>query len=426
MITNERQYKITRAQLSKLEQASAGLIGSDTSSDQLAALSSEALASEIGVLKAQLLKYEQLKAGLDSPIAVETLAELPTALIKARIAEGLTQRDLAEALGWKEQQVQRYESTEYSSVSLHRLLKVAAILELDVADRRGNDSDEQMPEAVQGRVLDWSKFPVKEMYRRNWFENFRGSLSAAIRDADTLVREYIASSIKQPSLALHKKHVRSRSNYNRYSLLAWESRILHLAQSAGVEAKYKRGSLTDSWIEDLVRLSRYDDGPLRAQSALARLGIVLVVESHLPGTHLDGASVLKGDTPVIGITLRFDRLDNFWFVLLHEIVHVVRHLRRGKLTGTFDDLEASGIDAIEKEADLMAAEALLPSAIWDQSLARYVRSEKSVLDLAKEQQIHPSIIAGRIRHEANNYYILSDLIGNGQVRRLFSGIAFST
>lgn len=425
MITNERQYKITKSQISKLETASSELNSKETL-DPMTALSIKALASEIEVLQTQLLEYEQLKAGLNLPVAVKSLADLPCALIRARIAGGMTQRKLAAVLGWKEQQVQRYESTEYASVSLHRLLKVAAILELDVADKREKDSDEQIPEAVQGRVLDWSKFPVKEMYRRNWFENFRGSLSAAIRDADTLAREYIASSIKQPSLALHRKHVRSGSNFDSYSLLAWESRILHLAQSAGVEAKYKRGSLTDSWIEDLVRLSRHDDGPLRAQLALAKLGIVLVVEPHLPGTHLDGASVLKGDTPVIGITLRFDRLDNFWFVLLHEIVHVVRHLRRGKLTGTFDDLEASGIDAIEQEADLMAAEALVPSAIWDQSLARYVRSEKSILDLAKEQQIHPSIIAGRIRHEANNYYILADLIGNGQVRRLFSDISFST
>ncbi len=425
MITNERQYKITRAQLSKLEQASNGLCDSD-SSDSLTALSVEALASEIDILRAQLLEYEQVKAGLHLPISVTSLADLPCALIRARIAGGLTQRELAEALGWKEQQVQRYESTEYSSVSFQRLLRVAATLGLDVMTKSGEPVNTSMAEMVDGEPLDWTKFPIKDMYRRNWFENFQGSLAAAVRSAETLVGDYVGSLIKQPALAFHRKHVRSGSGLDRYSLLAWESRVLHLAQSANIDVKYERGFITSSWTENLVRLSQYDDGPLRAQSALAEVGIALVVEPHLPGTHLDGASLLKGDMPVIGLTLRFDRLDNFWFVLLHELAHAVKHLRKGKLTGTFDDLESDGVDRIEHEADATAVEALLPSSIWDQSLARYIRSEKSVLDLAKEQQIHPSIIAGRIRHEANNYYILSDLIGNAQVRRLFSGIAFST
>ncbi len=166
-----------------------------------------------------------------------------------------------------------------------------------------------------------------------------------------------------------------------------------------------------------MRLSQFENGPVQAVDMLASVGIPLVFEPHLPGTQLDGATLLKSDTPVIGMTLRYDRIDNFWFVLLHELFHAIEHLKKGKLTGTFDDLESPGSDIIEQEADALAGEALLPEAHWRRAVARYVRTPEAVAALAQEMGRHPAIIAGRIRHEANNYVILSDLVGTGQVRR---------
>ena len=92
--------------------------------------------------------------------------------------------------------------------------------------------------------------------------------------------------------------------------------------------------------------------------------------------------------------------------------------------GKFDDLEAESVDRVEEEADSFASEVLLPSSVWDDALARYVRSEESILSLADELQISPAVIAGRIRHEADNYVILSDLVGSGKVRRLFGDVEF--
>ncbi|MBU2600828.1 MAG: helix-turn-helix domain-containing protein [Actinobacteria bacterium] len=424
MITNERQYKITKAQLDKLEQASAEL-NIKESTDALADLSARALASEIEVLRSQLLEYEELKAGLAAPVLVTSLSDLPCAMIRARIAAGMTQRELAEALGWKEQQIQRYEATDYSSASLRRLLDVAAVLGLDVADKAEEASDSRGLHLEDSREIDWEKFPVKEMYRRHWFEGFQGSLDAAIRTSETLVRDYVQSVVRRPALALHRKHVRSGDSLDEYALLAWESRVLHLAASAGLDTKYVHGSMTSTWLREFIRLSRYDDGPVRAREALAKLGIAMVVEPHMPGTYLDGAGLLQGDHAVVALTLRYDRVDNFWFVLLHELAHIDRHLRRGKLTGAFDDLEAGGGDRVEEEADSIATEALLPGSSWDLALARYVRSKESVLSFADELRVSPAIVAGRIRHEANNYIILADLVGSGMVRRLFSEVEFS-
>lgn len=424
MIKNEREYQITKSQLGKLKRASTEL-SAKGSTEVLDSLSIEALASEIEVLQSQLREYEELKAEGAAPVSVVSLSDLPRALIRARIASGMTQRELAETLGWKEQQIQRYEATEYSSASLRRLLKVAAVLKLDVPAEAGEIGGSRGFRLTGAEGLDWGKFPIKEMYLRGWFEGFYGPLDAAVSLSETLVKEYLQSVVRRPALALHRKHIRAGSTLDEYALLAWESRVLHLAEKAALENKYVHGSISSTWFRDLVRLSRLDDGPLHAREMLAGLGIAMVVEPHLSGTHLDGASLLWRDNAVVALTLRYDRLDNFWFVLLHELVHVDQHLRKGKLTGTFDDLDSEGEDRVEKEADSLAAEALLPSSLWDTALARYVRSPESVVSLAEELGISPAIVAGRIRYEANNYVILSDLVGRGQVRRLFSGVEFN-
>lgn len=424
MIANERQYKITKAQLRKLEKGLSDLNKRDTS-DPLVDLSIDALGSEIEVLRSQLAEYEALRAGKEVPVTVASLGELPQALVKARIACGMSQRELAEALGWKEQQIQRYEAGEYSSASLRRLLAVASVLHLDVAHEVREKDETACLSSNEPHDLEWSNFPIKEMYRRHWFEGFQGSLDAALQGADTLVQDYVKSVVRQPALALHRKHVRAGSSLDECALLAWECRVLHLAENADLGARYRQGLITSKWLTDLVRLSRLEDGPLRARKALAAIGIAMVVEPHLPGTYLDGASLLLGDTPVVGLTLRYDRVDNFWFVLLHELTHVDKHLRKGRLTRTFDDLDVESDDRIEHEADSGSAETLLSSSSWDLALARYVRTPESVIALADELGISSAIVAGRIRREANNYVILSDLVGSGQVRRLFGEVDFS-
>ena len=420
MITNDRQYRITMRQLSGLERALSEMktrLGKAPSPDWVAKASVDALASEAEVLRSDVVEYEALLACPADSFKLSSLSDLPRDLIRARIAGGLSQRDLADLLGLKEQQVQRYEATQYSSASLRRLKEVATALGLEVPATNELVGDETRSGAPS--EPDWSLFPVAEMYRRGWFAGFEGSLDAARRSADSLVREFLEGAFSRPTLALHRKHIRAGSALDENSLLVWEARVLTLASQMNLEVTYVPGSIDEAWVRKLVELSRFDDGPRRAQAALAEVGIPLVVEPHLPGTHLDGAALLRGGSPVIGLTLRYDRVDNFWFVLMHELFHVLRHLRKGKLTSTFDDLEAPSSDAIEAEADALAGEALIPSAQWEQALARYVRSPESVDQFAAQIGVSPAIVAGRIRHEANNYVILSGLVGTGRVRGLF-------
>jgi HTH-type transcriptional regulator/antitoxin HigA len=420
MITNDRQYKTTMRQFRELERAISEMgagVGEAPSPDWLAKASREALASEAGILRAEISEYEALLARPADSFVLSSLAELPRDLIRARITKGLSQRELADLLGLKEQQVQRYEATQYAAASLRRLQEIATALGLEVPTTRaleGGETKSGVPNEP-----DWNLFPVAEMYRRGWFPGFEGSLDAAKRSADSLVKDFLEGAFNRPTMALHRKHIRTGSILDENALLVWEARLLTLASQMEVKAPYAPGSIDDSWIAGLVGLSRFEDGPLRARAALAEVGIPLVVEPHLAGTHLDGASLLRAGTPVIGLTLRYDRVDSFWFVLMHELFHVLKHLRKDKLNSTFDDLEASSGDAIEVEADALAAESLIPAVQWEQALARYVRSPAAVEQFAAQIGVSPAIVAGRIRHEANNYVILSGLVGAGRVRGLF-------
>ena len=150
---------------------------------------------------------------------------------------------------------------------------------------------------------------------------------------------------------------------------------------------------------------------------------VIGVAPILPRTYLDGAAILiETDRPIIGLSLRHDRIDNFWWCLMHELAHISLHLDADFST-FFDDLdvETQG-DKREEEADELAGEALIPREVWEQSPAKSFRSPQSAAHLAKQLGIHPAIVAGYMRHQFNNYRILNQLVGHRQVRRLFPDV----
>ena len=129
MITNERQYRISKAQLKRFEDdlAAQGSPAADVD-PRLHRAMRDALASEANELRAQLKRYEQLRDGAITGRELDSLRELPTALIEARIAAKLTQQALADRLGVAEQQVQRWEATAYAGVGLDRLQDIADAL----------------------------------------------------------------------------------------------------------------------------------------------------------------------------------------------------------------------------------------------------------------------------------------------------------
>jgi HTH-type transcriptional regulator / antitoxin HigA len=423
VITNERQYRITKAQLAKLQEGVDKFDLEETAqrlgSRILAQAGLDGLKSEVEVLADQLKEYESLQSGVATNFRAASLTELDTLLIRARIARRLSQRELAEKIGVKEQQIQRYEAQKYAGASLRRVIEIARALNIDA---------DQIAEKVPfiSDVIEWDKFPVRIMYKRGWFEEFSGSLDDMKQVANELVEYYITSNIRKPTVALHRKSVRSGSPIDSYALLAWECRILALAAKEKNVREFRGNLLTLEWINELRKLSSHKDGPKQAKAMLEESGIALMIEPHLPDTYLDGAAFLvNGIKPVIGLTLRYDRLDNFWFVLFHELIHIMKHLKKGRIEHIFDnDVEEGVTDKIEREADMLAGEALISPGEWDRALPRFVQTKETIEVFASQIGISPAIVAGRIRRESKNYTILSDLVGRGEVRKLFSEINF--
>jgi HTH-type transcriptional regulator / antitoxin HipB len=135
MIQNERQYKITQARVREFEQALALLETPDPAQHPRKVLSEKnALLNTIQCLQQEIADYDKLKQGEISSFRLQNLNEIPATLIKARIALGITQRELGERIGVQEQQIQRYEANQYQSISFDRLGQVFAALGINFKD----------------------------------------------------------------------------------------------------------------------------------------------------------------------------------------------------------------------------------------------------------------------------------------------------
>ena len=147
MIKNERQYKITRAQALRFSNSLKNLrqhpyAGNDLH-PHIAKAQEDAISSQLADLESELREYESLKAGQFQWDTLTMVADLPLILIKARIARGLSQKDLAEEIGLKEQQIQRYEATDYATANLARIKEVANALGVGINSPSRTGSDPQ-------------------------------------------------------------------------------------------------------------------------------------------------------------------------------------------------------------------------------------------------------------------------------------------
>jgi len=135
VITNARQYRITKAALGRLQENLAAHDVRDPGRDvdpRIHQVMRDAISSEAEDLRAELHHYEQLRDGHITERQITSLRELPTALIEARIAARLTQREIAQRVGVADQQIQRWEANSYAGVNLGRLQSIADALAIHI------------------------------------------------------------------------------------------------------------------------------------------------------------------------------------------------------------------------------------------------------------------------------------------------------
>lgn len=419
MIKNEKEYRSTRKALAGYETSLAEfdvlkLIagGVDPLIAQAQKASYERQAKE---LREQLVAYETRREGRDEPIELEGLAELGRALVEARIAAGLTQRELANVAGVQEQQIQKYEKELYESASLRRVTQMGQAIgvhftaKIKVENRR-KVLDQGLPEG-----LTLADFPFADMNVRGWFDSRVDLRRTSPAERSRILSDFFHRAPAEISVALHRKTSGAVSAARRAALIAWQARVLSRArQSVGLARQFSPPSA--EVITQIAKLSSAPDGIGCAIQLLLQHGIIVVIEPHLPKTKLDGAAIsLDERYAVIGLTARHDRVDNFWFVLLHELGHLVRHWPR-VLYGAILDENAgeSGGESIENEADEFAENAIIPRTTWQSSLVRFTKSADAIKKYAARHEIHPALVAGRIRRE-RSYKEFADMLGSGEV-----------
>ncbi|MDE0461021.1 MAG: ImmA/IrrE family metallo-endopeptidase [Caldilineaceae bacterium] len=369
---------------------------------------------ELDVLTDLVEHYEDKHYPVDKPSAVDA--------IEFRMDQaGLTRRDLIPLIGSRQKVSDvltgKRDITISMARALHKHLGIPAEILLQ---EPGAAFDSTFDE------IDPSRFPLKEMAKRNWFPELTElpDPSDLLDRAEELIKALLkkAGGPQAAALPLYRKngHRRLNAKTDPFALKAWCWRVLALANESPPQAPYQPGTVTEPFMRQVAQLSVHEDGPRRARQRLAEHGIALVIERHLPRTHLDGAALcLLDGRPVIGLTLRYDRIDNFWFSLMHELAHVSLHLDCDENELFIDDLSLTGEDPLEKEADTLAQNALIPPQLWHDNPVRQRATILAAYAFARQLNVHPAIIAGRIRHDRANYRLLSQLVGSGQVLRQF-------
>lgn len=363
---------------------------------------------ELEVLTVLIKDYESRQFPAHVPDPIEA--------IEFRMEQaGLSQRDLVPFIGSRARVSEVLSRKRPLTLTMLRALHTGLGIPAAVLLRAEKRA------AVEGGDEELARFPLREMSRRGWLSVGPRASEAERRDA---LRRFLAPLRETNSplqvLTRATQRVRSDRPMDRHALMAWTARVMHLARGVTPRGRYQADHLTSDVLRGLVHLSALDDGPVKARDYLSRYGMTLIVLPHLPRTRLDGAAFFLGpDRPVVALTLRYDRVDCFWFTLLHEIGHILRDFG-GDTAGYFDDLDSTGgNDPRESVADAFARDTLVPPDAWSRRSLPGGASAAAIRDMAARLGIHPAIIAGRVRHERNSYRILTKLVGHGFVREQF-------
>lgn len=392
IIENENEYFEMKAQLSSLMDRDA--------------LPGTADYNQLNLLATLIDKYEKEKFTFKKPSPIE--------FILFRMNErNLKQSDLVPIIGSKSKVSEVLSGKVALSLpmikNLIRDLNIPAEILLETNQNERTDFDKSL-------------FPIKEMLSRKYFEVDEKSEN---KIQISLKNFFGTSDLSAIGNAAWRKSSKMTSEDPSVlnSLCVWKTFVKKQSEKLPVYKSYKKEIVDDNFLKDVARLSRYENGPLLAKDFLEKNGITLIIEKHFSKTKLDGAAMVnKFNAPVIGLTLRYDRLDYFWFTLMHELIHVKNHLFKSSYQIFFDTIkfDEEVTDLLEKETNDLVDEIFVPFRTWKNSSAFRSRSREGIVNLAQVQQIHPAIVAGRLRYETKKYENFSDLIGNGRVRKLFN------
>lgn len=338
----------------------------------------------------------------------------PGTFIKEELdARGWSQRDLAYVLGKKEQELSPILSGRRAiTPDMARLLGDAFDVPADFFANLQKQFDlhnAKAPDpAIKLRGQLQAAFPVREMVNRGWLND---------NDPSLLELQFerffeVANLNEVPKVSFLGAAKKTRYEDDLPGHVAWLYRVRQLAREIQVEP-YSREKLTNA-VSRLRSLVIEPQEVKRTPFILAECGVRFVIVEALPNAKIDGVCTWLSDSePVIGMSTFYDRLDNFWFVLRHEIEHVLNG--DGKEEEFFDNLDSEAADphnpslrVEERRANLAAADFCVSAPKMDSFFQRKnpYFYEKDVLTFAGLMGVHPALVVGQLQHRMKRYNYL--------------------
>lgn len=259
--------------------------------------------------------------------------------------------------------------------------------------------------AIRAKLF--GELPISAMIKRGWIE------AKSVRDVEKveseLTRFFGVKSSQEIEILPHAAKKTMVNTEPTPAQLAWLYRVKVIASEMLV-ARYTHQSGIKA-VKKLDALLSAPEEVRKVPRILAESGIRFVIAESLPSAKIDGVCFwLNDSSPVIGMSLRYDRIDNFWFVLRHEIEHVL--CQHGKNTVMLDaelEGERSGtgesIPEEERIANKAAANFCVPQNKMESFIARKspIFAERDIIGFARTLNIHPGLIAGQLQHNTGRY-----------------------
>lgn len=257
------------------------------------------------------------------------------------------------------------------------------------------------------RALLFGDLPITDMIKRRWLD------AEDIRDVSgverALVKFFGVNALHDIEILPHaakKTHVNQPPTP---AQLVWIHRVRQIAEDMLV-AKYSPEA-GESSIDLLRPLLISPDAARKVPRIMAEHGIRFCLVEALPGSKIDGVCFwLDNQSPVVALSMRYDRIDNFWFVLRHELEHVLReHGRSGAMLDAELEKDRAGTGQDIPEEERIANEAAAQFCIPQSSLEKFISRktplfyERDVLGFAKTLRVHPGLVVGQLQHRTGRY-----------------------
>lgn len=318
-------------------------------------------------------------------------------------ARGWTQKDLAEIMGRPYQAVNEIikgtkQITPETAIELSEAFGTSSDLWMNLESKYRLNMAERDKEnkniALKSRI--YSLAPIRELIKRGWIRRSR-----RIQDLNENLCKFlgIQSINSEPQFAgvTFRRSIGRNKEHLSPSQFAWIARVKFLAEQQSV-SKFSHHSLR-LLIDDLLNLTGHESKLVKVPARILAAGIRFVIVPHLPGTYLDGATWIIKNNPTVALTLRYDRIDSFWFTLLHELAHIYLKHSGMFLDRLFDgDVQENG--AMEDSANDLARAWLVKPAQLNNFVKtnRLYYSRSAVESFAARLKRHPGIVVGQMHY----------------------------